>query len=128
MDQKKLTFVAQIPESHSFWPLDIATKFTQAKKGRQRLYPTVEDKRSKPVSAKEWKDRCLEEGRPWHKIALPLKSKKETEVVIVRVKEVIAQAFYRPGAERWLIIEKLGKNEFKYYASNAPTDTSLKRS
>ena len=49
LDKQRLTFVAQIPENHSFWPLDVKTKFTQAKKGRPRLYPTVKDKKLKPI-------------------------------------------------------------------------------
>lgn len=127
LNQRGETFIAQIPENHSFWPLDIKTQFTQAKKGRPRLYPTVEDKTSKPLAAKKWKDRCIEKGERWEKVPLFLKSKKQTRVLVVRVKEVIAQAFYRPGVERWLIIEKLGKNEYKYYVSNAPKETPVKK-
>ena len=70
-----------------------------------------------------WRDHCLKTKTSWQKIPLSLKSKKKTKVLILRVKEVIAQAFYRPGAERWLIIEKNGENEFKYYVSNASVDT-----
>lgn len=38
LDKRGYTFVAQIPEVHAFWPLDVVTKFTQVKKGRPRLY------------------------------------------------------------------------------------------
>jgi SRSO17 transposase len=125
LDQRGITFVAQIPETHSFWPLDIETQFAQKKTGRPRVYPSVEDKESRPLSAKKWKNLHIKEGGHWQTISLPLKSKKETEVFVVRVREVIAQAFYRPGDERWLIVEKFGENEFKYYVSNATGKTAL---
>lgn len=40
------------------------------------------------------------------KIKLPLNSKKVTQVIAHRVREVIQRAYYRPGIERWLLIEK----------------------
>jgi SRSO17 transposase len=48
-------------------------------------------------------------------------------VKAIRVKEVITEAFYRPGNERWLIIEKFGRDQFKYFVSNAPSNISLKK-
>jgi hypothetical protein len=40
-----------------------------------------------------------------------LQSKKYSEVI--RVKETITEAFYRPEVERWLILEKLGNDQYK---------------
>ncbi|MBS4165730.1 hypothetical protein NEOC65_000796 [Neochlamydia sp. AcF65] len=36
----------------------------------------------------------------------------------------MTEAFYRPEVERWLIMEKLGNDQYKYYVSNASKDTS----
>ena len=127
LDQREEIFVAQIPESHSFWPIDIATNNNQSKIGRPRQYEEVADKMLKPLSAKKWRIELENEKRKWTRIKLPLVSNKFTEVIAIRVKEVISQAFYRPGAERWLIIEKIANGTYKYYVSNAPIDTSLKQ-
>lgn len=43
------------------------------------------------------------------------------------VREVITQAFYRPGKERWLVIEKLSEDNYQYYISNASPETPLKQ-
>ncbi|KIC75705.1 hypothetical protein DB42_EU00510 [Neochlamydia sp. EPS4] len=42
-----------------------------------------------------------------------LQSKKHCEVMTIRVKETITEASYRPGVERWLILEKLGNDQYK---------------
>lgn len=44
LDEKKYTFVAYIPETHSFWPQDVAVKTEQAQTGRPRRYEEVADK------------------------------------------------------------------------------------
>nr|WP_166155409.1 transposase [Neochlamydia sp. AcF84]NGY94900.1 hypothetical protein [Neochlamydia sp. AcF84] len=64
------------------------------------------------------------QGGKWQKVKLTLQSKKYSEVMAIRVKETITKASYRPGVERWLIMEKLGNDQYKYYVSNASKDTS----
>jgi SRSO17 transposase len=123
LDQRQLTFVAQIPESHSYWPLDIELNIAQNSIGMPRQYSEIANKKFKPLSAKKWLEKTLQSGNKWQKVKLNLKSKEYTEVLIIRVKEVITQAFYRPGPDRWLIIEKFGKDQYKYYVSNASEDT-----
>ncbi|WP_166158724.1 IS701 family transposase, partial [Neochlamydia sp. AcF84] len=54
LDKRQLTFVAQIPENHSFWPIDISLNSTKNIRGRPRKYPEVADKNFKPLSAKKW--------------------------------------------------------------------------
>lgn len=127
LDKRNQIFVAQIPESHSFWPIDIAINVKRSKVGRPRQYEEVADKMLKPLSAKKWRIQLENEKRKWTKIKLPLASKKFTEVIAIRVKEVISQAFYRPGIERWLLIEKLGDGTYKYYVCNASTNVPLKQ-
>jgi SRSO17 transposase len=45
----------------------------------------------------------------------------------VRVREVTAQAYYRPGPERWLVMEKLADDHIKYYVSNLPENVPLQQ-
>jgi SRSO17 transposase len=127
LDNRQKTFLAQIPESHCFWPRDVKLITEQPIKGRPRQYPAVQDKSAKPLSAKNWQLRLNQQGVKWRKIKLSLVSKTSTMAIAIRVKEVITQAYYRPGNEYWLIIEKYGNNQYKYYVSNASADTSLKK-
>jgi len=127
LDKRKQVFVAQIPESHSFWPIDIAIHAKQHKTGRPRQHGEVSDKALKPLSARKWRIQLEQEKEQWKKIRLSLISKKSTQVLAIRVKEVISQAFYRPGVERWLLIEKMDDGAYKYYVSNASIDVSAKQ-
>jgi SRSO17 transposase len=100
LDEEGHTFVAYIPESHSFWPLDVAVNTKQAKTGRSRRYEDVADKTAKPLSAHQWRIALINQGIAWQTLPLPLASKPTTQVIAVRVREVITQAFYRPGKAR----------------------------
>ena len=46
-------------------------------------------------------------------------------LLALRVREVITQAYYRPGVERWLLIERTPGKKYKYYVSNAPAETPV---
>lgn len=127
LDEREKIFVAQIPESHSFWPIDISVQHNKYKRGRPRQYDEVSNKSLKPLSAKKWRIELENTKKRWHKIKLPLNSKKFVEVMAIRVKEVISQAFYRPGTERWLMIERLGEGSYKYYVCNASKNTSIRQ-
>ena len=128
LDERNETFIAQVPESHSYWSLDVPLTHAQPKTGRRRRYPAVCDKKHKPKSASKWRLYLEKEQKTkWKKISVPLKSKTHVMVKAIRVKEVITEAFYRPGSERWLVIEKFGNEQFKYFVSNAPLDTPLKK-
>ena len=67
------------------------------------------------------------QNEQWKTIKLPLKFKSSTRAIALRVKEVITQAYYRPGKEYWLIIENYALDQYKYYVSNAPLKTPLKK-
>lgn len=108
LDKRHQTFVAQIPESHGFWPADVAVNTKQPKKGRPRRYEEIAYKTYKALSAKQWRLKLLTEKHPWKKIKLPLNAKKVTQVIALRVREVIQRAYFRPGIERWFLIEKQG--------------------
>ena len=127
LDKRNERFVGQIPELHSFWPLDVPITEKSKKTGRPRSYPEVADRKLKPMSAKKWREHFEENLASWKTVELSLKKKKKVKAVAVRVKEVNSAAYYRPGPERWLIIEKLSDGSFKYCVSNLPADAPLKQ-
>jgi len=107
--------------------LNIPLTYDQPKVGPKRKYPAVRDKKHKPKSAKQWRIHLeKDQESKWKTIDISLNSKKQVMVKALRVKEVITEAFYRPGNERWLIIENCG-DRFKYFISNAPINTPLKK-
>ena len=68
----------------------------------------------------------LKKGKDFKTIKLNHSFKKTGKFLKVRVFEVIAEAYYRPGPERWLVIEQLDNGDFKYFVSNASRKTSLR--
>lgn len=127
LDNRKEPFIGQIPESHSFWPENIGVVTSSLDMGRPRIYPKVADKNAKPLTAKQWGERLLKDGVGWEDVVLPLKKKRRVKVVAIRVREVNARAYYRPGPIRWLVIERLSDGSHKYYVSSLPEDTPLKQ-
>tara|TARA_B100000614_G_C14520213_1_gene482283 strand:- start:126 stop:1352 length:1227 start_codon:yes stop_codon:yes gene_type:complete len=127
LDERGELFIGQVPESHHFWSHDVAIKKKKAATGRPRKYPEIADKNQKAMSCKAWCRYLLSQGMRWKKIKLPLKSKNYTEVMAVQVREVNSKWYWRLGNQRWLIIEKMGRNKCKYYVSNASENTSLKK-
>jgi SRSO17 transposase len=117
LDARGQTFVAQIPESHSFWPAEVAVTTGVNPTGRPRRFPQVTDPQARPLQAQEWRTQVEREGRKWQKVRLPLRQPKTVEVVALRVRETNTQAWRRPGAERWLLIERLSDGAVKYYVS-----------
>ena len=127
LDARGQTFVAQIPESHSFWPADIAVTTGVNSTGRPRRFPQVADPQARPLQAKEWRAQVEREGRKWQKVRLVLRQPKTVEVAALRVRETHTQAWRRPGAERWLLIERLSDGGVKYYLSNAGRRVSVRQ-
>lgn len=123
LDKRELTFVGQIPEHHSYWPIDVELNNKQQPTGRPRRFPAIANKNSKARSAKEWGNR-LKESAKWKKVRLA--SGALVQAAAVRVREVAHQAYYRPGPERWLIVEQLADGTTRYFVSNASKSTSLR--
>jgi SRSO17 transposase len=126
LNARKIPFVAQVPESHCFWPEDVKTRNGQKRLGRPREYPEVCDKEQKPPSAAQWAKDLSNVPAKWKKVKLPLRSKKSVMATAVRVREVISKAYFRPGYEAWLIIEQFGDG-FKFYVSSFPKNTPLEK-
>jgi SRSO17 transposase len=127
LDRRGHVFVAQVPESHSFWPVDVAVTTTANPMGRPRRFPQVGDPQARPLQAKQWREQVEREGRRWQKVRRPLQQPKTVEVVALRVRETNTQAWRRPGAERWLLIERLSDGAVKYYLSNAGRRASVRQ-
>jgi SRSO17 transposase len=127
LDARGHVFVAQVPEHHSFWPADIAVIEEANRMGRPRRFPRVADPRAQPLRAKQWREQIEREGRRWQKVKLPLQQPKTVEVRALRVREAVAQAWRRPGPERWLLIERQNDGTVKYYVSNAGRRASVRR-
>jgi hypothetical protein len=127
LDQREQCFVAQIPESHCFWPATIALEEPSKPGGRPRRFPMIADPQAQPLSAKAWRMQAEAGQLQWQKMRLRLQQPKTVEVATVRVRETISQAWRRPGPERWLLIERHRDGRCKYDLSNAPRRTSVRR-
>lgn len=126
LDRRKITFVAQVPESHCFWPAAIEVDKDQKPMGRPRRFETVADAKAQPLSAKQWRLQLEASQAKWREVKLALQKKKKVRVVAVRVRETVDQAWRRPGPERWLMIERRSDGSHCYWVSNAGVRTSIK--
>jgi SRSO17 transposase len=127
LDHRQQLFVAQIPESHCFWPATVALEKRGKPGGRPRRFPMIADPHAQPLSAKAWRQHAEAGKLRWQKITVSLQRKKTVAVAAVRVRETTTQAWRRPGPERWLLIERHRDGSYKYYLSNAPLQTSAKQ-
>jgi SRSO17 transposase len=126
LDQREQCFVAQIPESHGFWPATIPLEECSKPGGRPRCFPMIADPQAQPLSANAWRAQAEAGKLRWQKVTLRLQHPKTVEVARVRVRETTTQAWRRPGPERWLLIERHRDGRYKYYLSNAPRRTSIR--
>lgn len=127
LDKRRITFMAQVPEHHGFWPADIAVDDVQKPRGRPRRFETVADAKAQPASAKQWRLRLEASQAKWREVTLPLQKKKKVKVLAVRVRETVDQAWRRPGPERWLLIEQRSDGSHRYWVSNAGEKASIKQ-
>jgi SRSO17 transposase len=73
-----------------------------------------------------WRDRLLAEPPVWREVRLPRADGACVRAAAVRVQASQRAGRWRqPGAARWLLIEQLGDETFKYHLSNLPADTPL---
>lgn len=125
LDNMREKFIGRIPATHSFWPVDVKLNKKKKNRGRPRIYPEVYNRSSRPLNARQWVGE-IEKKEKWQTIELPLQKRKTVKALCIRVLEVNQKAYWRPGVERWLIIERDG-DEQKYYVSSFPKNTSLKK-
>jgi SRSO17 transposase len=95
--------------------------------GRPRKFETIADPRRSLYRPSKWRLQLEASGAQWQEITLPLQSQKTVSVLRIRVRETVAEAWRRPGAERWLLIEKRSDGSHSYWVSNAGEDISAKQ-
>jgi SRSO17 transposase len=122
LEKRGESYVGQISSGMCFWPKDIELMTADNSQGRPRKYPAIADKKARPLTASQWAQKI----EKWCRFRLPTKKKTHVKVAAIRVLSLINKAYYRPGTERWLIIEKLPDGEIKYYLSNLPPSTSVR--
>jgi SRSO17 transposase len=126
LDHRKVTFVAQVPESHCFWPAAIEVDKAQKPMGRPRKFEAVADAKAQPLSAKQWRMKLEASQAKWREVKLSLQKKKKVKVVAVWVRGTVDQAWRQPGPERWLMIGRRSDGSHCYWVSNAGVKTSIK--
>jgi SRSO17 transposase len=127
LDHRQQLFVAQIPESHCFWPATVALEERGKPGGRPRRFPMIADPHAQPLSATAWRKQAEDGKLRWQQVTVALQRRKTVAVAAVRVRETTTQAWRRPGPERWLLIERHRDGTYTYYLSNAPLQTSVKQ-
>lgn len=127
LNQSGEKFIAQIPESHTFYAKNVKTLSTQKGVGRKRITNAVVDsEKEKPMSAKKWLEKCLKKPSMWKKITIPLQDRKTVVATAVRVHAVdTTSKLYRLDYEGWLIIEK-SDDGIRFFIANFPKTKSWK--
>lgn len=126
LEKREEPYVAQVPGNITAWPIEAKATLQPARLGRPRQHAIVLDPAMRPLSMVAWRDQLLQEPRRWAQVPLPRADGASVRAVAVRVQaSQRASRWRQPGATRWLLIEQLSDETFKYYLSNLPADTSL---
>jgi hypothetical protein len=126
LEKRDERYVAQVPGNIAAWPADAVATLKQASVGRPRQHAIVQDPAMKPRTMVEWRDRLLQEPERWTKVRLPRADGATVRAIAVRVQSSQRGSRWRqPGATRWLLIEQLADDTFKYHLSNLPANTPL---
>lgn len=74
----------------------------------------------------EWRDQLRQTPERWRTVRLPRADGASVRAIAVRVQASQRGSLWRqPGRARWLLIEQLDDDTFKYHLSNLPAATSL---
>lgn len=126
LEKRDERYVAQVPGNIAAWPAEAVATLKQASAGRPRQHAVVQDPAMQPRSMVAWRDRLLQEPGRWTKVRLPRADGATVRAIAVRVQASQRGSRWRqPGVTRWLLIEQLGDDSFKYHLSNLPADTPL---
>lgn len=126
LEKRDERYVAQVPGNIAAWPAEAVATLKQASVGRPRQHAIVQDPAMKPRTMVEWRDRLLKEPERWTKVRLPRADGATVRAIAVRVQSSQRGSRWRqPGATRWLLIERLADDTFKYHLSNLPANTPL---
>jgi SRSO17 transposase len=126
LEEKGEPYIAQIPAKIAMWPADVMVELQPKPNGRPQKHWRVRDTKLRPRRAQQWRELLQASPRRWKTVRLPRADGTYVRAIAVRVRGTERQAYnYRPGVERWLLIEQLSDDTFKYYFSNLPADTPL---
>jgi len=127
LEKRREPYLAQVPGNVAAWPLEaVATLPASLPHGRRRRHTLVEDPAMKPLLMGAWRDQLVQQPARWTQLRLPRADGATVRAIAVRVQSTQRGNRWRqPGATRWLLIEQLGADTFKYYLSNLPADTPL---
>ena len=126
LEKRREPYVAQVPGNVAAWPATARATLVQPAVGRPRQHAVVRDPAVKPRTMVQWRDQLLAEPARWASVKLPRADGASVRAIAVRVQASQRAARWRqPGAARWLLIEQLSDDTFKYYLSNLPADTPL---
>ena len=130
LDIRTIPFIVQTRRENTFWHGDIPIDIRQQPPGvgRPRRHVQSVDKRRTPKAAHEWAKLLFADREQVIKVKINHKTPVIVEVVAKRVYEAVARSTKpRVGPLRWLVIERLSDGTFKYYVSNLPAGTSVKK-
>jgi SRSO17 transposase len=126
LEKRAERYVAQVPGNVVAWPAEAVATLKRASTGRPREHAIVQNRAMKPLAMVAWRDRLLQEPARWTKVPLPRADGATVRAIAVRVQASQRGSRWRqPGVTRWLLIEQLGDDTFKYYLSNLPENTPL---
>jgi len=126
LEKRQEPYVAQVPGNIATWPAEATATMIRADRGRPRQQAVVQNRAMKPLAMTAWHDQLLLEPQRWTKIPLPRADGASVRAIAVRVQASQRGSRWRqPGVARWLMIEQLSDETFKYYLSNLPADTPL---
>lgn len=126
LEKRAERYIAQVPGHIAAWPAEAVAQLERSGPGRPRQHAKVEDPAVKPLTMVGWRDRLLAEPARWTKVKLPRADGASVQAVAVRVQASQRKSRWRqPGNTRWLLIEQLGEDTFKYHLSNLPAHTPV---
>jgi SRSO17 transposase len=126
LEKRQELYIGQVPGNVAAWPAEATATPIRADRGRPRRPAVVQDPTMQPLAMTAWRDRLLLEPARWTKVPLPRADGASERAIAVRVQASQRGSRWRqPGAARWLMIEQLSGDTFKYYLSNLPANTSL---
>jgi SRSO17 transposase len=131
LDKMGERFIAQIPGTLGFWPLDTKVKQESSqigKPGRPLKHRNPEEKSACCFMASTWGEWAEEQGEGWQTFMLPHIKKKRVKVFAMRVLTANKTGINRNqvGLPCWLLIEKHKDGKTKYYTSNLPENADVK--
>lgn len=126
LEKRAEPYLAQVPGNVAAWPVEARAVFRRASRGRPRQHAVVRDPAMHPLSMVAWRDKLLDQPQRWAEVRLPRADGASIRAIAIRVQGSQRGSRWRqPGPARWLLIEQLGADTFKYYLSNLPQDTPL---